>query len=511
VFGTDTFGCLPFAGDAGADYPITAVAGTYTITGTDITAPRAYVLKAAPELLDNGEFTSGTASWSPTVSSSLSEAGGTLTVTKSVNDANWVGFANSTGFTVTAGMKYELSWTGYVPTSLGGIHLMVGTFAGGGDIVGLTAGASPNGSLTFTPSSSGTAYVTVLGAYLGSFPASFAIDSVSLRETPAYVITGTDAGLFKGQMLTADPGTYSITGTATSFLVNRVIAATPGSYSITGTTTGLLVGRLITATPGSYSITGTAAGLLKGYSVTATPGSYAITGTAAGLVRTWIMPVTPGSYSITGTAAGLLRQLLITATPGSYSITGTDATLTKGGGAVSLAVDPGSYAITGTAVSLTRTYALAVDPGSYSITGEPASLLYSRVVVGAPGSYTITGTPVTFTIGAALPASPWTVEPDPGTVSLGEEADPELADQTAGFFSSSMFDPLYYETDGPTWDGDTEGDGSTPITVEPDPELATASGAPFNSLFYDPAFYVTNVQTWTPDSEPQRVAILEET
>lgn len=56
--------------------------------------------------------------------------------------------------------------------------------------------------------------------------------------------------------LNAEPGAITITGADASLLVGRVLSANAGSYAITGADATLVVGRVLNAEPGVFAVTG---------------------------------------------------------------------------------------------------------------------------------------------------------------------------------------------------------------------------------------------------------------
>ncbi len=78
--------------------------------------------------------------------------------------------------------------------------------------------------------------------------------------------------------LTADSGSYSLTGQAASLLVSRLLTASAGAYVVTGQDASLLAGRKIAADAGSFTLSGQAASLLVSRILGAGTGSFTLTG-----------------------------------------------------------------------------------------------------------------------------------------------------------------------------------------------------------------------------------------
>lgn len=146
------------------------------------------------------------------------------------------------------------------------------------------------GSLTISGTAAGLIVSRVLSAEVGSLSisgtdASLVVARVLTAAAGSLTFSGTDAGLTytptggADYTLTADPGSLSISGTAAGLVANRVLAAGAGSLSLSGTDANLIAGRVLTAGAGSLSLSGTDAGLIVARVLVAGAGSLTITGT----------------------------------------------------------------------------------------------------------------------------------------------------------------------------------------------------------------------------------------
>ena len=95
-----------------------------------------------------------------------------------------------------------------------------------------------------------------------------------------------------------------------------------------------------------------------------------------------------GFYFVTG--SDVVFKIGAAQENGVYGITGSDATLTAGGGGVTLTADSGSYSVTGTAADLDIRMPVAV--GDYALAGTDATLTFRDLAMSADaGDYVYTG------------------------------------------------------------------------------------------------------------------------
>jgi hypothetical protein len=219
---------------------------------------------------------------------------------------------------------------------------------------------------------------------LAAAPASeYSIDA----QPGAYVVTGVDATLLgatapQDKILAANRAHTTpqivfgsrIFGGVSEPLSAYELNASPGTYAVTGTDATVVRGLVVSAVLGVYTTTGTAATTVRGLAINAVPGVYTVTGFDADLVPlvpgAFVIAADPGVYTLTGTAATTVSTRFVTADPGAYVVTGTAASTVRG---KVVSADPGVYAVTGTSTGHLLTRVLGGDPGVYLITGAPTT------------------------------------------------------------------------------------------------------------------------------------------
>jgi hypothetical protein len=271
---------------AATNKSIDADAGSYSVTGTNATFDRTYVLDA-----DTGSYTvSGT-------------------------DA-----ALSKGLTVGADA---------------GSYAVSGTDAGLEHDKQVTADA---GSYSVSGTDAGLYYGFVVSADAGSysvsgtdatFDRSYAIDA----DAGSYSVSGTDADPLHGWVLSADAGSYAVSGTDADLFITPAGAiqldADAGSYAVTGFDVTFDRTYVLDTDAGSYAVTGQDATFNRTHQLIADSGAYAVTGSDADLIHLQAntLDADAGSYAVSGDDVDLLLDRLIIAGDGSYVITGDDADL----------------------------------------------------------------------------------------------------------------------------------------------------------------------------------------
>jgi len=181
------------------------------------------------------------------------------------------------------------------------------------------------------------------------------------------------------------------------------LAADVGTYTLTGQDAILRYGHVLTAAAGSYTLTGQAATLSRDRRLACATGSYTITGQAASLLATRVLFALPDTrlggtvYSFLGFAAlgqvaiGQSTSDTVAAPATTYAITGYDTVLRRG---ISLTAAPGAYTLTGQIAGSYFTRAIIAGTGTYTINGQAAPSIIT--MPAAAGSYTLTGQDVTF-------------------------------------------------------------------------------------------------------------------
>lgn len=201
---TQTYLTMALRPRASVNYPLTANAGTYSLTGNTATLKRGYSLTAI------------SGSYSYTGVSSTLKVGRILT-------------ANAGTYSLIGGSAVLTKATGVVAYTL-------------------TADA---GSYSYTGGSSVLKVGRTVTANSGS-----------------YLLTGETAILSRGLSLTASSGSYNLIGGSSLLNINRNLIANAGSYSLSGGDANLVYFRgvrnyTLTADSSSYIITGTTATLTR--------------------------------------------------------------------------------------------------------------------------------------------------------------------------------------------------------------------------------------------------------
>ncbi len=217
---------------------LTADVRSYTLTGIAATMLRALVLAASPlsiSLVGN----SATLFRNVTISC----ATGTYEVTGVISDLfrSWLVSAASGSFIAT-GISAGFTRT-YILAAAVGEYLLTGQDAG-------------------------LQYVNYY--YLYATPQSFSL-------------SGQDASLLKGSLLSAGTGTYEITGQSVSLSKNYILAGSTSGIAVTFLGSSLLFGRLLSAVLVEFVLLGLAADLRRTRKLQATRQTYTVTTVAASL------------------------------------------------------------------------------------------------------------------------------------------------------------------------------------------------------------------------------------
>lgn len=320
-------------GGGGATYALTAMAGSYTVTGADATLKVARTLPVA-----NGSYNlSGT--------SVLLRRGYPMTVQ--------VGAYTLTGQNI-------LLTHGYSTT------VSSGDYAVTGQAVQLLCGhtvTADQGSYTITGQTVNLKHEHDVTVGAGS-----------------YVVTGQSVTLNRSASVTVSTGSYGVTGQPVSFLRTYVVVVAPESYSLNGQPVVLGGEKTVTVDPGSYSLSGQDVSFHLARALQAVPGSYTVNGQAVLLLAAHAVTATAGSYSLNGQSVSLLGGSVLAAGAGSYTVGGQDVLFPR---TYRIATGSGTYAISGQNVVLT--WSGAIPPTNDLIVGDVSvlALVGGSVVVSA--------------------------------------------------------------------------------------------------------------------------------
>jgi len=321
---------------------VTAVSGSYTVTGTAIQTRR-IATEPAGYLLN----------------------GSAVTLSKT----NRLVFASATGSYALIGTNVQLSTALVTGT---GAYAYTGT-----------AATLDRFTLGLSSSTVGGSY-SVTGQAVGL-----------LYERPSdsgdYQLTGTTVIFRKGKNLVASAGTYEfIGGTATRLEQSRHFPAASTSYSITGAITTLRRSTssdyVMVINTDSYVLTGTNSTLRPTRLLTATSGSYTQSGTAVRFKEV----AAPGAYYLTGTDV-IFRQVArqLTAVSGTYGLSGSAAVPRRS--IYNLIAKKGVYLVASPVTTLQRISYVDAGPGQYTIVSPDVFLRSTHFSVES-GSYTVLGT-----------------------------------------------------------------------------------------------------------------------
>jgi hypothetical protein len=270
-------------------------------------------------------------------------------------------------------------------------------------------------------------------------------------DAGSYAVTGSDATLVVGRVLSTDAGSHAVTGADATLTYARALVADAGSYAVTGADATLHERATLTVrimdgatlireevlTPSTLATSPIELTTLERDAITAWPPFVRLikTNTQIDVAEVWwtaptsdgayTLTANPGAYDITGSAATLPYVAGVTGTgdltapgaegegegtvgstaysltvdAGSYAVTGSNATTAVGHVVSTVA---GSYAVTGSDASLRVSHVVITEAGDYAVTGSAASVAFGRALIGDAGSYAVTGSDATFRRGYVL-------------------------------------------------------------------------------------------------------------
>lgn len=210
----------------------------------------------------------------------------------------------------------------------------------------------------------------------------------------SFTLTGSDAA--RDIVLSMGAGSFTLTGgalTLTPSGTDPVLTCDAGAFTLTGGTVGLKQGYALPLAAGSFALTGGALGLRAARTLPLAAGSFSLTGTALGLKQGYVLPVGAGSFTLTGSDVTLTPSgapATLTADAGTFTLTGGAVGLRA---ARTLSLSAGSFALSGQAVTLQTAHRLALDAGAFTLTGSDLTLtpaVAARLTAEA-GVFTLTG------------------------------------------------------------------------------------------------------------------------
>lgn len=139
-------------------------------------------------------------------------------------------------------------------------------------------------------------------------------------QDDAYTVSGTDAAVVSGRVVSSDPATYSWVGVLAELILGRLVSSDPGAYTVTGLNADLVYAAAgeftVDASAGSFTVTGTNASTVAGRAIDIAPGAYAVTGTTA-TFESAVLPAFPAGPSgyIADYGQGRIREPVEVVTP----------------------------------------------------------------------------------------------------------------------------------------------------------------------------------------------------
>lgn len=402
------------------NYPLTALGGSYSLTGTSATltyTPYKPILISTVQLTLGSSATPGaqavtvpsdaqavvilsgvTSTNTPTnpFLSLTSSFAGTFTVTNPTNNRNIaaVGYAvvNSTGSQTITPVWNETVQEGPTFWVLFIKNINPSDFVRS---VGVNATGAGTGNATTTINSSGTDLLLAIDTQDVDIPTTIS----GYTSLGSAVVLGSlyEEGSRIQQCNSPGTSTTTVTGTGT---VYAAVAAISLKYGVPTS------GYTLTAQGGSYTVTGSSVGLRRSKYMYASGGTYSLTGQQATITWTagavnYAFTLLGGTYALTGSNAVVSRNRKLTSIGGSYSLVGANATLLRSKRLVS---SGGSYAYTGQSATLKRSKYLLSSGGSYTLNGSQAVITRSRLLTAQGGTYTYQGAQATITYGALASA-----------------------------------------------------------------------------------------------------------
>jgi len=273
--------------DSAGTTPVTAMEQP---VGLQLDLSKGLVL--GPELVANGDFSSGTTGWVGFGSATLTDTGGKLRATATVTGS--MGAAQQV--TAAAGKWYKMVFTLVTPVSGVNLFFYLGSSAGSSTYGNLFVGQVANTYTAYFYASGANPFVSVASASTAVAGQYFEVDNISIKELP---------GNHRFQSTSANRPVVSarvnlFVGTATLATQSVTTRATTHTLTFTGA--------------GSITLTGTALGVY-------TAGTHSVTTTAGTLTATVLGTVTQADLRETNVGVGLpAYQAVVTST--NYDSTG---------------------------------------------------------------------------------------------------------------------------------------------------------------------------------------------
>jgi len=186
---------------------------------------------------------------------------------------------------------------------------------------------------------------------------------VLTQEAGDFALSGQQAGLLSGWMLSANTGSFLLTGNDADFrYFNMPVGA--GSFTFTGNDVVVSKGFTLAADVGGYTLTGQDVFLTADPILVAEPYTRQVGG---GLLLALVQSV-PG-FIVAANAVGIAATRFVTAEAASFSLTGNEVALP-----VSMPADGTSFTLSFNDASIYATRFVLAETGTYTLTGIAAGL-----------------------------------------------------------------------------------------------------------------------------------------
>lgn len=182
-----------------------------------------------PELITNGDFSSGTTGWTGS-NATLTTNSGALRITCTANGSNFAYQA----INVISGKVYKITATQTASSTAGGRYIGAGTSQGASQLGGFTFGAIPTQGSLYVTATSSTLYLSFIQGSASLAGEYVEVDNISVKEVTAAATAAND--YFQ---LTSDGKFYALSKnllTSTATLATQTQWLTAGTYTLSSTT-----------------------------------------------------------------------------------------------------------------------------------------------------------------------------------------------------------------------------------------------------------------------------------
>jgi hypothetical protein len=204
-------------------------------------------------------------------------------------------------------------------------------------------------------------------------------------------------GVLSGYTLDAELGEYTTTGVVAGLTPSNPpgdvsMAAVTGTYNIVGASS--ISDIMAVAALGTFTLSGLNNNLTAVVSnrLIAATGSYALNGVASNVAYNRKAAAATGAFALTGVAAASLRAYAVAAVRGVYALAGQDATLSAASVTnFTVTIESGTFTYSGVSVPLRPAYKGVLDAGAIVLTGQDTTSTPGRRIALESGSIAVTG------------------------------------------------------------------------------------------------------------------------